>query len=115
MRCGSLRRLALIRSLWAAGIPICRSICRRWRRRWFEWDRLGMFSAGTVLQGRAAVGGAEAQEVGVEEEAGCAVGMKIDSSIRLADLMPQVTRLFELAGRKVRQLDEAWDPSKGTP
>lgn len=41
--------------------------------------------------------------------------MKTDTTITAADLKPQITRLFDVAGKKARMLDNAWDPKKGTP
>jgi len=41
--------------------------------------------------------------------------MKTDPNLKPTDLKPGLTRLFELAGRKARLLDKAWDSSKGTP
>ncbi len=41
--------------------------------------------------------------------------MKIDARLTPPRLQPKVDRVFELAGRKIRALDAAWDPAKGTP
>ncbi|MEX0774810.1 MAG: glycosyl hydrolase [Phycisphaeraceae bacterium] len=41
--------------------------------------------------------------------------MKIDSKLTAQSLRPAVQRLFQLAARKVRALDRAWDPAKGSP
>lgn len=41
--------------------------------------------------------------------------MKINSSLQPADLLPQVTKVLELACKKVRAIDQRWDPSQGTP
>src|SRR5258708_4780165 len=41
--------------------------------------------------------------------------MEIDRTITVSDLSKPVERLFELAGRKVRLLEEKWDKSHGTP
>jgi unsaturated chondroitin disaccharide hydrolase len=41
--------------------------------------------------------------------------MNIDPAIRPSDLDRSLTRLFELAQKKVRLLDESWDRSAGTP
>src|SRR4051812_16460236 len=41
--------------------------------------------------------------------------MQIDSTIQPKDLSTSVTRLFELASKKVRLIEKTWDPSKGTP
>ena len=41
--------------------------------------------------------------------------MKTDTDIAANELKAPVTRLFELAGKKARLLDNAWDPKKGTP
>jgi hypothetical protein len=40
--------------------------------------------------------------------------MKINPSLTPKKLLSKVTRLFELAGPKILNLDRAWDPSKGT-
>jgi hypothetical protein len=39
----------------------------------------------------------------------------IDRTITPAALLPAITTLFELSGRKLRRLEKDWDPSKGTP
>jgi hypothetical protein len=41
--------------------------------------------------------------------------MKIDASLTAAKLHKKTERVFELAGQKIRALDAAWDPAKGTP
>ena len=41
--------------------------------------------------------------------------MKINSSLQPTDLLPQVTQVLELACKKVRAIDQRWDPSQGTP
>ena len=41
--------------------------------------------------------------------------MTTDPNLTPADLKPALTRLFELASKKARLLDKAWDVSKGTP
>src|SRR4051812_10038747 len=41
--------------------------------------------------------------------------MQIDSTIQPKDLSTSVTRLFELASKKVRLIEKTWDPSKGSP
>ncbi|CAN5440449.1 hypothetical protein BH10PLA1_BH10PLA1_12010 [soil metagenome] len=41
--------------------------------------------------------------------------MKIETTLKSADLTPALTRFFSLAGDKARKLDRAWDTSKGTP
>jgi len=41
--------------------------------------------------------------------------MKIDVRLTPAGLRKRVARVFELAGAKIRSLEAAWDPSKGTP
>jgi unsaturated chondroitin disaccharide hydrolase len=41
--------------------------------------------------------------------------MKINATLTPAKLQPKLTRLFELAGRKIEALDRAWDPAQGTP
>jgi unsaturated chondroitin disaccharide hydrolase len=39
----------------------------------------------------------------------------IDRQRTAADLQPRAERLFELSASKIRLLDRAWDPSRGTP
>lgn len=41
--------------------------------------------------------------------------MKTPPAVTPRDLLPQITRTFELAQAKVRDLDKTWDASKGTP
>jgi len=41
--------------------------------------------------------------------------MKINHRLTAKALLPKTDRVFELAGRKIRALDAAWDPAKGTP
>ena len=41
--------------------------------------------------------------------------MKINAALTPARLQAKAARVFELAGRKIRALDAAWDPAKGTP
>ncbi|HEV7298525.1 MAG TPA: hypothetical protein VGN72_04110 [Tepidisphaeraceae bacterium] len=41
--------------------------------------------------------------------------MKNNNALTPADLKPALTRLFEIAGKKARLLDNAWDPKNGTP
>ncbi|HYO10601.1 MAG TPA: hypothetical protein VER17_16660 [Tepidisphaeraceae bacterium] len=41
--------------------------------------------------------------------------MQIDSNISPADLTQSVSRLFDLAGQKVRLIEKSWDAAKGTP
>jgi len=41
--------------------------------------------------------------------------LRIDSSLRAADLRPAVLRLFELSAGKIRHLAARWDPALGTP
>jgi hypothetical protein len=41
--------------------------------------------------------------------------MKIDHSLSLNDLKPEIHRVFELAGPKILNIDKTWDSSKGTP
>ena len=41
--------------------------------------------------------------------------MKIDLKLTPQKLQSKTTRVFELAGRKIRAIDAAWDPAKGTP
>ncbi len=41
--------------------------------------------------------------------------MKINASLTPRKLQKKTARLFELAGQKIRAIDAAWDPAKGTP
>ena len=41
--------------------------------------------------------------------------MKIDTKVTPKDLTAQTTRLFELAGQKIRLLQKSWNPHHGTP
>ena len=41
--------------------------------------------------------------------------MKIDATLTPAKLQKKVSRLFELAGQKIRSIDASWDSAKGTP
>ena len=41
--------------------------------------------------------------------------MKIDASLTPQGLRKKTARVFELAGRKIRDLDASWDPAQGTP
>src|SRR3712207_1406411 len=41
--------------------------------------------------------------------------IQVDPSLTASDLLPAVSRLFELSGEKIRRLDRRWDPSRGTP
>ena len=41
--------------------------------------------------------------------------MKIDLKLTPQKLQSKTTRVFDLAGRKIRAIDAAWDPAKGTP
>jgi hypothetical protein len=41
--------------------------------------------------------------------------MQIDSNITPQDLSSSLTRLFDLAGQKVRRIEQTWDSGKGTP
>jgi unsaturated chondroitin disaccharide hydrolase len=41
--------------------------------------------------------------------------MKIDSTLAPEDLIPQLNRLFEVAAKKVLELDRTWDTRLGTP
>src|SRR5471030_270278 len=41
--------------------------------------------------------------------------MKINATLTPARLQKKVARVFDLAGRKIRAIDAAWDPAKGTP
>src|SRR3954467_8380499 len=41
--------------------------------------------------------------------------MKINASLTPEKLRRKTARVFELAGEKIRAIDAAWDPAKGTP
>src|SRR5687768_6286366 len=41
--------------------------------------------------------------------------MNIDSNLKPADLSANLTRLFDLAVRKVRLIDRTWNSARGTP
>jgi hypothetical protein len=41
--------------------------------------------------------------------------IKIDDGLRAADLGPALARMWALSAEKIRALDEAWDPSAGSP
>ena len=41
--------------------------------------------------------------------------MKINATLTPHKLAKKTNRVFELAGQKIRAIDAAWDPSKGTP
>jgi unsaturated chondroitin disaccharide hydrolase len=41
--------------------------------------------------------------------------MKIKASLTPRKLQQKTARVFELAGQKIRAVDRAWDPAKGTP
>jgi hypothetical protein len=41
--------------------------------------------------------------------------IKIDQSLTATKLTPKINRLFELSAAKIRNLQKAWNPSKGTP
>src|ERR1700679_1449556 len=41
--------------------------------------------------------------------------MKIDPQITPGDLEKSTTRVFDIAQRKIRELDQSWDPARGTP
>ena len=41
--------------------------------------------------------------------------MKINAALTPAKLQKKTTRVFELAGQKIRAVDAAWDPAQGTP
>jgi len=41
--------------------------------------------------------------------------MRIDPKLKPSDLTRPLERLFDLAGRKVRDIDRTWDVSRGTP
>ena len=41
--------------------------------------------------------------------------MKINLTVTPQSLQKKTSRVFELAGQKIRAIDAAWDPAKGTP
>ena len=41
--------------------------------------------------------------------------MQINNDLTLQELRPSIDRAFELAGPKIRKLENSWDPAKGTP
>ena len=41
--------------------------------------------------------------------------MQINDSLRIADLKPQIERLFECSGQKILAIEDTWPPEKGTP
>ena len=41
--------------------------------------------------------------------------MKIDATLTPAQLQQKVSRVFELAGQKIRAIDASWDSARGTP
>lgn len=41
--------------------------------------------------------------------------MKIDNSIKPADLTEPLARMFDLASAKARDIDRSWNPARGTP
>jgi hypothetical protein len=41
--------------------------------------------------------------------------MKIDQQIQPANLIPKINRLWELSGQKIRSIERAYDPAKGSP
>ena len=41
--------------------------------------------------------------------------MQINDSLRIADLRPQIERLFEYSGQKILAIEDTWPPEKGTP
>jgi hypothetical protein len=41
--------------------------------------------------------------------------MQIDTTLRPAQLLKPIDRLFAIASKKVREIDRTWDPSRGTP
>ena len=41
--------------------------------------------------------------------------MKINATLNPQRLRKKTARVFELAGQKIRAIDAAWDPAKGTP
>ena len=41
--------------------------------------------------------------------------MKINATLTPQKLQKKTSRVFELAGQKIRAIDAAWDVTKGTP
>ena len=41
--------------------------------------------------------------------------MKINNSLQIQDLKPQLERLFEYSGQKILAIEDTWPPEKGTP
>ena len=41
--------------------------------------------------------------------------MQINDSLRIADLKPQIERLFECSGQKILAIEDTWLPENGTP
>ena len=41
--------------------------------------------------------------------------MKINNSLTLENLRPKIDRFFNLAGPKILDLENTWDPAQGTP
>src|SRR5688572_23515518 len=41
--------------------------------------------------------------------------INVDDSLTPRHLVPAITRLFELSGKKIERLERRWDPAKGTP
>jgi unsaturated chondroitin disaccharide hydrolase len=41
--------------------------------------------------------------------------MNIDTTLQPSDLSQPISRVFDLAAKKVRLIDRTWDPSRGTP
>ena len=43
------------------------------------------------------------------------MSLKINDSITARDLLPKLTRVFELSAQKIDALERSWDPGQGTP
>ena len=41
--------------------------------------------------------------------------MQVDMSMKPGDLKPKLDRFFDLANKKIRNIDGTWDPNQGTP
>ena len=41
--------------------------------------------------------------------------MQIDQKLKPSNLTKSLDRMFELAAKKVRDIDRSWDTSRGTP
>src|SRR5690349_2180005 len=43
------------------------------------------------------------------------MSLKIDRKLTAQDLLPKISRVFELSGGKILALQKSWNPSRGTP